>query len=338
MRKLLFLTGMVMMIALQFNCEGSFTREVDLDYTDYKTKGVLFSILTNTDDRDSAFHNFGYPVGQAQNVLSNRIYISNSVPYKYKHNKFYRAEVMLESGELELALKFHDQHQLHDDDSPFYSVQSGIVPGRKYQLFAEFNGDTGDQFIQRWPSISATDSVPEPVSFVLEDGFLGYPEKAGDSIEGYIDLLIEDEPQRNNLYQIEVSAIPWQDSGSVHQETTVVYGVVEHPEDRVNSEIFGSSQGDYFEEIDFTREGRKRIYFQLSNQGNMFSNGKPVQLMVRLANLSENYIRFLKSSQQFYANQDNPFTEPVEVYSNIENGYGIFALAARSYGSIVCGL
>lgn len=41
---------------------------------------------------------------------------------------------------------------------------------------------------------------------------------------------------------------------------------------------------------------------------------------------NEAYFRYLKSYEYLQYNDDNPFAEPANVYSNVKNGYGVFAL------------
>ncbi len=40
--------------------------------------------------------------------------------------------------------------------------------------------------------------------------------------------------------------------------------------------------------------------------------------------MDENRYLYLRTKDVQYANDGNPFAEPINVYSNITNGYGIF--------------
>ena len=46
--------------------------------------------------------------------------------------------------------------------------------------------------------------------------------------------------------------------------------------------------------------------------------------VVRLISCSEDYYRFQKTLRQYNYTYDNPFSQPVQIYSNIENGIGLF--------------
>ncbi|KAA3640405.1 MAG: DUF4249 family protein, partial [Bacteroidetes bacterium] len=49
---------------------------------------------------------------------------------------------------------------------------------------------------------------------------------------------------------------------------------------------------------------------------------------LELVNLSKDGYLYLRSLEDYYNSEGNPFAQPATVYSNIENGYGIFALGA----------
>lgn len=335
MGKNLYWIGILGAITLQMACEGSFTREINVDYTDHKTEGVIFSILSNSDERDTAFRDYGYTFGEDRKVktLNNRIYITNSKSPGYSGMNFYGANLTLGSEEVTLPLKYHKGDEQQSYENPFYTVEESIQPGRSYHITAEFNPDQVGPDIEFWSPFSASDIMPEPIAFILEDGNIEYLENNESMTEGYVDLKIEDEPGRLNIYQAEISLILKSQEDNV-RETNVIFTSIKKRNDKVNSEVFGSFSNDLFEEKDFTREGRKRIYFHFKTKQISFDDFEPFLLMVRITNLSENYIRFLRSSRQYYANQDNPFVEPVEIFSNVKNGYGIFALGARSYAEM----
>ncbi len=47
---------------------------------------------------------------------------------------------------------------------------------------------------------------------------------------------------------------------------------------------------------------------------------------ISISHLSENFYKFEKTRQLYNQNEGNPFAEPVQVFSNVKNGVGIFAL------------
>ncbi|MFQ5636990.1 MAG: DUF4249 family protein [bacterium] len=57
-----------------------------------------------------------------------------------------------------------------------------------------------------------------------------------------------------------------------------------------------------------------------------YNYSEPIEMfIVVLLTTSESYYNFHKSVDQQNATEDNPFAEPVPIYTNIENGLGVFA-------------
>jgi Domain of unknown function (DUF4249) len=54
-------------------------------------------------------------------------------------------------------------------------------------------------------------------------------------------------------------------------------------------------------------------------------NQKKYKTIVEINSIAKNYYNYRRSLQTYRDNEDNPFSEPVLVYSNINNGYGIFS-------------
>lgn len=83
---------------------------------------------------------------------------------------------------------------------------------------------------------------------------------------------------------------------------------------------YSSNRGVFFTNQTF--RGKER-YFTLYADSK-FGEGDE-QLMIRVTTLSSDLYEYLKSYHKQQAIQGNPFAQPVQVYSNIRNGYGIFA-------------
>ena len=58
--------------------------------------------------------------------------------------------------------------------------------------------------------------------------------------------------------------------------------------------------------------------------------GSEGRLYVILSTVSEGQYRYTRSVDLQYENDGNPFAEPVQVYTNVENGFGIMAGSSAS--------
>jgi hypothetical protein len=55
---------------------------------------------------------------------------------------------------------------------------------------------------------------------------------------------------------------------------------------------------------------------------------------IHVLRITEDYFKYIKSSAVYQNAVDNPFAEPVNVYSNVKNGFGIFSLSTMAVDSI----
>ena len=54
-------------------------------------------------------------------------------------------------------------------------------------------------------------------------------------------------------------------------------------------------------------------------------DGRVHRPYVKVSRITEDYFRYVKSYHTYYNASGNPFAEPVNVFSNIKNGFGNFS-------------
>jgi hypothetical protein len=55
---------------------------------------------------------------------------------------------------------------------------------------------------------------------------------------------------------------------------------------------------------------------------------------VRVLRITEDYFKYLRSYNSYLSASDNPFAEPVNVFTNVKNGLGIFALSTTAVDTL----
>ena len=55
---------------------------------------------------------------------------------------------------------------------------------------------------------------------------------------------------------------------------------------------------------------------------------------VKLLHINKDYYNYIRSLNTYENAADNPFAEPVNLYTNVNNGYGLFTTYARAVDSI----
>lgn len=78
----------------------------------------------------------------------------------------------------------------------------------------------------------------------------------------------------------------------------------------------------YFNDITFDGTQKTITFYVVEIPTDFVSDPR---LLVRLDHLSADYYRYITTSALQNLNFDNPFAEPVTIYSNVQNGFGIFA-------------
>jgi hypothetical protein len=182
-------------------------------------------------------------------------------------------------------------------------------PGEEYMLKVS---------APNYDAVSATSSVPVTVpitSFAFEDS--AYSNNYGGYI-GRIDITFNDPPEHGNYYLIQLlqadsagnlfSLYIYPANSESSAETGTYFGIL------VNDELINGST--------YTVSGLFDNYLLPAGPG-------PVPaappLVARLRSVTKEFYLYHKTVDLQQSNQGNPFSEPVHVYNNIENGFGIFA-------------
>ena len=94
-----------------------------------------------------------------------------------------------------------------------------------------------------------------------------------------------------------------------------------------------NSYGSVFFSDDLFLEEEFEISF--SENEERFHGADTVVIDVSVDHIEASYYQYARSFRNYQNNSGNPFSEPVQVYTNVENGLGIFSGFARSNRKIV---
>jgi len=138
-------------------------------------------------------------------------------------------------------------------------------------------------------------------------------------IDGYkTDLLkvtIADQKEVKNFYGIEAFLVRSYQSGSnTLSDTSRFY---------LESDGLITEGGSPLIFSDASFDGKETVI-----RSNVFGSGvdENDQVIVRVTAFTEAFFQYLRSKSLYYDAEGNPFAEPVDLYSNMENGVGIFTI------------
>jgi hypothetical protein len=189
------------------------------------------------------------------------------------------------------------------------------VPGRHYSLTVEAPG---------YESVNAEFTMPEEVKItdLFIDSANTVRSQDGYNTETPIEVTFTDPPENANYY--EISMIYYfiyrsvQPDGTVTRIDTIGVGVpihIDHPGLSVMDE-----DGNKFSDKIFDGQAFKL----LANANiNYLPTSTLLRYEVKLGSMSEEQYRYLETRGLQYGSNDDPFAQPVQVYSNINNGYGV---------------
>ncbi len=203
------------------------------------------------------------------------------------------------------TLELYTDNGFHDTlvslGSGRYQLNYQPLEGISYNMVVNHNGRN---------KIRATTTVPgrASVSWIADTTHISSP-AAGSRVFVRVDMSVHDNPNETNYY--------WMNS----IETNAVFI------DDFNRDIDAESEYGY-------------IYYYYLRFSDVGYNGQDMDLTFErrsgikwyLWSCDPEYDKYLKSTLKARLNseKDLPFREPVQIYSNIENGYGIFGAVAAT--------
>ncbi|WP_177428255.1 DUF4249 domain-containing protein [Candidatus Venteria ishoeyi] len=189
----------------------------------------------------------------------------------------------------------------------YYSTE---IPeeGREYEILVSTS---------RYPTASSTNKIPEAATILSLDTVEGYHN--GDFTLDF-ELTFSNSSAEENFFIVQLYTIEsysWKD-----EFQNLIYIQSDDP----NVEQVG--EDDYGDDMLFLKDqsfdGREYTLRFYTPEYFSPNYGKSAQFRVKVLTSSEEFYRYQKSSKQYNYSNDNPFAQPVQIYSNIENGIGVF--------------
>ncbi len=202
-----------------------------------------------------------------------------------------------------------------------YTSPTGLSPqaNQSYTIEASASG---------YESVNASSSIPSAVPIYQLDTVTSTNSDGETILEATITF--QDPPSISNYYMLEVYVTgTWIDEWE--QDTIEIREPLQISCDDINVETvnrfnFGGFENTYLylmlKDQNFDGENYS-LTFSVINYAEL----KEMDLFgeIRLVNTSEEYFNYLKSFNMYQRTINNPFATPVQVYSNVNNGMGIFA-------------
>ena len=250
-----------------------------------------------------------------------RVQLSTTMPVLDSSQSYYLPDRSVEVYENDLLVKtLRHKYEGYYFDSDFYPksgkryrirILKGTVQEAEATTFipspVPIKGLTTDESIKQWgKALVINVSFADPASAVNYYRI---------SLRERTRLAVKDE--KNQIVYKTVINYRWIDSGT----NSILRGMGEIPEDQI---VNNHSENDYSIFADKVINGKDYILVVFTNY---FDDKIVVESLMNVLfqSISPEYFYYLKSRTLYNQVNNNPFAEPVRIYSNIVNGTGIFA-------------
>lgn len=201
-------------------------------------------------------------------------------------------------------------------------------PGNTYKIVAAAGG-LGEA--------EATTTVPEIVPITALNYTLVARQQNMGPIQGEVSIKFKDPATEGDYYMIEVIHGAARDTAGMLGYYPYI-GCVNSNDpsiERLSSFSFGAddcigTDELYLGDALFNGKEKEFKFFIDSDWLTPYqtASGQMLYTLVRLHHVTPAYFRYMKSYRAAWENDGNPFAEPVNVNSNVQNGYGTFSVGA----------
>jgi hypothetical protein len=258
----------------------------------------------------------------ADSIWDVRVYKSRHslAAQQIAQDRIQNASVVIMEGNLEIPLTY--SRSLYSEIPSYKSKQTASI-GRSYVLKVAVPG---------FKTITSTSAIPEPIPILdIKSEVTPDPDYAG-SFRRNFSIRFKDPSQQRNYYSISMTFYSdpydtWLGSrGPTYLEPTDPTTEKEY----VRTGFF--YDGDQIESLAFNDLNFDGNEYELKISasegpvaGDDLIKGAPLRYLVRLSSMSEAYYNYVVTVDLQKKAKVDPFAQPVKIFNNIENGYGIFA-------------
>jgi hypothetical protein len=279
---------------------------------------LVIDVETPDFDSSIVFNSILQPDSTIQVVLSQDYYILDNELDNYTQNGLEGATVTLFEDDVEIGIldEIDFTNQWGEQFNGYYSIDHRPVQGSRYTFTVQKSG---------FESVSVSDIMPEHipnVSFHVKDTTTS--EWGGQLLRAELSL---DDLPGDNYYELQVIMSTY-DAYFYDEDSIVVMPVVYQVYINSSSLLVEEYNDRFLFSDDLFKDDRYTtdLEFEIWDRPYLeqeFDIEIDSYLIYQIRSCSKAYYQYYNSAALHFWNNGNPFAEPVHVYSNVENGYGI---------------
>lgn len=221
----------------------------------------------------------------------------------------------------------------NDNVFPNYSTpELTFTPGKEYTITVEADG---------YPDISASTVIPEPVA--IDSVTTMY--SVQDNEEGYLFRMFFTDPEQDNYYMVSVNHTSyylrkiWHDDNTTYHLDTIykteytLFPLGDHVFDLLPNQMTSVTEPYdisfdkpriFTDELFKDQEYELKFFFPLSKRVSNKNDRGHYNSTIFLHSISEELFEGLKSHYQYKTVEGDIYAEPITLYNNINNGFGLW--------------
>ncbi|MBE6263631.1 MAG: DUF4249 domain-containing protein [Prevotella sp.] len=313
----------ILIIALFTSCE----KEIEFN-TQYENGIAVYAVAIPGDP-------LSLKISRSFTVNDNPKMTFSSLSISRDFDSLYRSQIVIKDAAAEILVNNKDRYTLHYNTESPYNYTCDYIPKEGDNIAISVKApDYKDVYATAKVETSQKIDVVKTEILYKEseyDGSLTFNdprEEYGVDTVMLITLKIKDNPSVHNFYRLRIRGVAVSEEEMLPGHSLDFYTITDlfSSDDIIfmDSQLTKSYAGwkagmtnvfdDHLfngQEYTFTVESRKRF-------------GKNPRVIVDLQSISQDLYYFLKSYMLFRISTDDVYTTPVGIYSNIENGWGIF--------------
>lgn len=179
--------------------------------------------------------------------------------------------------------------------------------GKAYEIEVSASG---------YPSVTSENKIPGPVTLISLDTLEGFHN--GEFTSDF-ELKFTNQAGEDNFFMIQLYSLEtytWKEQ----YENLIPIQSDDPNVDKISDDDYGD---DFLLLKDQNFDGQEYTFRFYTPYYSIYY-GKGAQYKVKVFSCSEEFYRYQKTARQYQLTNDNPFSQPVQIFSNIENGIGIF--------------
>lgn len=316
---------LIFILLLLSSCE----KIVKFNEDDVKFDGLVVNALASTDSVFSVSVTKAYPFYNKQAILGGSDHWVYQALQEEMYEQFYRDSATVADANVSLSIN-HNKTVTMSYDKEKYCYVSSYIPqsGDCIKITIENRGisTTSNEIeIPNYPHLeimSYTKMYSPKNSTITDDGL--YDSMGKDTI-ARVTLKICDPSYENNFYRLKVRSYAL--SSYENGEIAYIHNDIFTSDNEIffDNQLFRSYRGwpaffsNVFSDQHFNGENYEFTVESRLRRGDPYTN----HLIIELQSITKDLYYYLKSTMLYRITEQDAFTEPIHIHSNIKNGWGI---------------